>query len=193
MTAATSPMVYIPNQRDRALSLLPSQFRDNKPVIAALMMAIGEGVQTLEDVIFDLMTGLRFDVATGASLEIWGELVGEIRGDLNDSDYRRFIAARILVNRSSGEAEDLIQIAQTITAESTVYLQAFYPAELIVYVFRQSALSDSVAERVAVMMSQVQPIGVKLQVIEAIGGYLGFSDNPNSTPMPVGLLARNIL
>lgn len=190
---STVPLIYIPNQRERALSLLPSQFRDNQPIIAALMYALGEGVQTLEDAIFDLMVGTRFEAATGAVLGIWGDLVGEVRGGLNDNDYRRFIAARILVNRSSGEAEDLILIAQTITAESVVRLEAYYPAELIVYVFRSAAMSDEVVERVAAMMTEARPIGIKLQVIEAISGYLGFLDNPDSTAMPDGLLARNIL
>lgn len=193
MAQTTVPLQYIPDHRTRALTLMPSQFQEERPVLAAFMHALGEGSQTLEDVIFDLMVGTRFDAATGANLDIWGDLVGETRGALRDTDYRRFIAARILANRSSGEGDDLIEIAQLITAESTVWLEAYFPAELIITVFRESPMTDAVVDRVAAMMSEVRGIGIKLQVIEATGGYLGFSENPAASPMPIGFLARNIL
>ena len=192
-TQATIPLIYIPDHKDRALRMMPSQFRNDKPTMEAFVKALAEGVQTLEDIYFDIITGTRLCFATGANLDIWGDLVGEVRGDLNDIDYRRFIEARVLVNKSSGKTDDLIKIAQLITAESTVREQAFFPAEVIIYVFRSSAMSDAVAERVGVTMNDARPAGIKLQVIEAIDGYLGFSDNPDSTPMPIGLLARNIL
>lgn len=192
-TQATIPLILIPDQKERAVSLLPSQFRDDQPVIAALCSAMGEGVQTLEDLIFGLMLGSRLDAAGGALLDIWGDLVGEVRGDLSDNDYRRFVAGRVLANRSTGTPDHLIQIAQIITSDSVVREQAYYPHETIIYVFRSDAMSTAVAGRVAGMMSDSRAAGHKLQVIEYISGYLGFLDNPDQTSMPTGIMGRNIL
>ena len=192
-TQTTIPLVLIPDQKKRAVSLLPSQFRTNQPVIEALAGAMGEGVQTLEDLIFGLMLGSRLDLATGALLDIWGDLVGEVRGDLDDEDYRKFVAARVLTNRSTGVTDDLIAIAQLITSNSVVREQSFYPREVIIYVSRSDPMSDAVSARVAVMMNDARAAGTKLQVIESIPGYLGFSTNPDSVAMPVGIMARNIL
>ena len=195
MTQATNPYVYIPDFADQAVSDLPSQFRgEGKTVNEALMRALGDGVQLLEDSQFGLAVGSRIDVAAGAMLDVWGDLVGEDRGGLADIDYRRFIKARILVNRASGSADDFAEIMAIITAPSTVRVEAYYPAELILYAFRESAMSDAVVARVAAMLTDCKPIGIKLQAIEAIGSYLGFSENPGAPlPMPLGTMARNIL
>lgn len=105
----STALVYQPEQAAKLVQLLRSQDQ-SKPRILALANGIGAGMQLFEDVNFDLLQTLIFETAGGALLDLWGELVGEDRGPLGDSDYRRFIAARILVNRCTATPDELIRI-----------------------------------------------------------------------------------
>jgi hypothetical protein len=115
-------LLYEPDQTERLIKLIRSQDQ-SKPRIRALMQGIGSGLQLFEDVNFDLLCSLVFESATGAMLEMWGGLVGEERAGLGDSDYRRFIAARILVNQCRCTPDELIQICKMATGGTVRLLQ----------------------------------------------------------------------
>jgi hypothetical protein len=195
--------VLEPDHTGIMLARMPSQFR-NKPRMRALIQAIGLGVQTLEEEAFDVLISTTLPVATGESLNQWGVLVGEARGGLSDEDYRVFIEARILVNKTNGSPDELIEIFRLITAPqiSIRYVQ-FPKATFGIWVFRESPMGDRRVLRVANMMRDAKPGGVEMILVEEITGYFGFNNDPGHPGVPedppdavlgfdIGLFSRSI-
>lgn len=153
-----------------ALSRLLSQFR-GKPRFAALIRALVSGVQTLEDDADDLITLRTLDAATGASLDQYGAIVGEQRGALADDDYRRFIRARILINRSRGTPDDLAAILALLFGVDVLDNVSHYEAPPLTIVFEVvdpagSAVSTDVARRIARCVNDARAAAHRVDVIE---------------------------
>lgn len=70
--------------------------------------------QYLEGVLQQLYSERSIDTAIGAQLDVLGRLVGQARDGLNDDTYRRYIRARISVNRSKGRIQDIIRVADLV-------------------------------------------------------------------------------
>lgn len=85
----------------------------NEKFISALTGAM----QSLRDTLQTMLTDRRIDTAIGAQLDVLGKIVGQPRNGLVDADYRRYIRARILTNKSNGRISEVIRIAKLITAE----------------------------------------------------------------------------
>lgn len=95
------------------LSLLISQYAD-KPKIAALLTSYLDRVQTIEDGLLDVYSMvLNIDSAVGAQLDIVGTILNEPRAGAPDFIYRRKLKTKVLVIRSQGTVEDLIEIIRT--------------------------------------------------------------------------------
>lgn len=159
-------LLYEADQTSRLISLLRSQDQ-NKPRILALAKGIGSGLQLFEDVNFDLLESMVFESATGAMLEMWGGLVGEERGALGDADYRRFIMARIMVNRCRCTPDELIQICALITNGKTRLLMVdglevpFYILQSLTPEFPQPPLR----RRIGRTLDAVRPAAVAAHVL----------------------------
>lgn len=186
---ASTDLVYIPDHPDRARRRLLSQDWD-KPRIVALAEALGMGAQAFEDDTFDVLIGRRLEAATGATLDQWGALVGEDRGTLDDTRYRRFIMARVLVNIGDSTVDELITIFEEITAPSVVWYLPMYPAGFKLRAIRKGWLSDVLRRRIRRMMADAKPAGVTMVLIEALEGYFGFEGNEAASGYNVGTLAR---
>jgi hypothetical protein len=187
---ASTGFVYIPDHAARNAARMLSQDRD-KPRMIALAEALGQGAQTLEDVIFDLLVGRRLEAATGAALNAWGEVVGEKRGPLGDEDYRRFIRARILANTCKGTPDELIAVFRLV-CEPVIAVRWFLqaPASYTLQVVRPSFLSTTMRRRIRRIMEDVRPAGVGSELIEAIPGPFGYADTPDVLGYDVGVYAR---
>lgn len=94
----------------RGMSRLIEQYKD-KPRIEAIVCTINDQVQDLETALWRLYTERGIDYAYGIQLDKLGEIVGEERKGQTDEPYRRFIRVRILVNKSDGKFEQLLEIA----------------------------------------------------------------------------------
>jgi hypothetical protein len=79
-------------------------------------------MQRLENTCIDMLTKRSVDTAEGVQLDVLGRIVGQSRLGLSDTDYRRYIRARIATNRSTGKQEELINIARLILNDSTIPL-----------------------------------------------------------------------
>jgi hypothetical protein len=99
-----------------------------KPVVASVLRAICEQFQEIEDMFWDVMTLRTVDVATGAQLKTLGLLVGEPDLGYAEEDYRALIKARIRINRSSGRANDLIEVLGILGTETVEVQDAATPA-----------------------------------------------------------------
>lgn len=129
-------MEHILDHEERALARLLQQFR-GKPRFEGLIAAHASRMQSVEDMLWELLVCDDIDTATGAQLDDLGDLVGQLRGQLPDAHYRVFIRARVLVNLSSGTPDELIAIVEMIMGamgNNAFLLREDYPATVVVVV-----------------------------------------------------------
>jgi hypothetical protein len=96
-----------------ALARFLEQFK-GKPNLEALLTALVDPIQDLEDVTIDVHTGRWLENAEGVQLDHLGDLVGQPRLGFDDDQYRLWIQARVLLNRSNGRGDELLQIADLV-------------------------------------------------------------------------------
>ena len=192
---ATTQISYIPDHAARNVKRLLSQDWD-KPRTCALVAALGDGAQELEDQLFALVIDRQLEVATGALLDQWGGIVGEKRGPLEDRDYRKFVQARIMANTCTGTVDEILAIWKLVTGESEVKYLPMYPAGYKLQCLRDRPMSRPVRRRVRRIMEDVKPAGVAMVLIEAyrapfgFEGELGFVAAPTASGYGVGKLSR---
>lgn len=109
----STALPYISDHASRALGKMAQQFSRTGSV-AGLISVEAARWQTLEDALYAFIAASDLPTAEGAELDVLGALVGQERGGLSDADFRLFIEARILSNRSSGTGEELLAIASLL-------------------------------------------------------------------------------
>lgn len=122
------------------IALLISQFRD-KAKLEILLRAWLEQVQALEDAFWDLYVKRSIDAGEGVMLDVIGRIVGQPRGaNAADAAYRPWLRARVLVNKSKGKPEQLIQIVRVVVDEDPLVFggvpiraEELYPASFVLY------------------------------------------------------------
>lgn len=131
-------ITYFSEHVTTGLSRLLAQFHD-KPNMAAVVTAILQQIQDIEDAADQLLNDFTIDALDGDNLDLIGRIVGQDRMGLVDADYRLWLKARIQINRSSGTAEEIINVLKLITgftAESTFELvEDSYPASFALNVY----------------------------------------------------------
>lgn len=156
----------------------------NRPVLRALAKTLGAVVQWAEDLMFDILVRGLLQNAVGVDLVHWGQLVGELPGNfdpVDDADeYRVFIRARILANRSTGSAPELLRIFQLITEPATQIKQhLLLPAGTVFVVIHDTEYGATMRARIRAIMQTANLGGRTLVLIEALPGYLGHASDPN--------------
>lgn len=185
-----SGLVHIADHGDVGVARLPSRFR--RPVIESFIRSLCSGVQLAEDLAWFMLSDGMLDTAQGAALDQWGELVGEQRLGLADADYRRFIEARMLVNRANpGTPNELLAIWRLVTAPAlSVAYRSPSPCVAWLTVTRGEPLADAVARRVVRTMQDAAPAGRLLRLIETVPGPFGFLTDPDALGYDAGRLSR---
>lgn len=158
---------YIGDHEDRAVKVLTGN-RAKKPETQQLTRALTRSVQSLEDNISDVRSALTLAGATGVWLDRLGRIVGEPRGGLSDAEYRRFISARLQINRSQGERERLIRIAQLMSGASFVQMTSAYPAGYTMLIVTPTFLSESIRTRIRQRMEQATSAGVGVDLSNGV-------------------------
>ena len=107
-----------------ALLNIPEQFK-GKANFAALLTVFMSAIQDLENAAEDVYE-LRFiDSATSAQLDVLGAIVGEARAGLSDADYLIRVRVKVLINLSSGTADEILTILRfsSFNANSFLYIE----------------------------------------------------------------------
>lgn len=191
--SGTTQLLHVPDWPERTANRLRTPWRGEAN--GALLAALGEGAQLHEDIAFDLVAGTTLDGSTGDALDKWGELVGEPRLGLSDSEYRPFIKARMLVNRCDGTTDALLELlAVAAGPDATAYHTTTAPGAVFT-VARSSFLSAASRRRVARLMLSAAPAGRPIVVVEALSGGFGWTDTPDfaTSGYSRGPMARLIL
>lgn len=125
---------------DQALARLAQQYKD-KPLIVGMIEALTDQFQDLDDAAWQLATecylyndaelgggATVYYEAEGEQLDVIGAIIGEPRGALTDDEYRLVLRARTKLNRSSGTAENLIDIFHALLPTALITVQTWPPA-----------------------------------------------------------------
>lgn len=136
-----------------ALSNLTIQFK-NKPNITSITTALMIEANFVEAALQQLQFGRTIYNATGIQLDVLGHIVGQPRAGLVDSDYRRYLLARIRTNRSQGTVEDLIAVSILILGDPNALIACtHWGKSSIIVEIRNTSVTDSVA---AILLSFLQ-------------------------------------
>jgi hypothetical protein len=105
---------------EQGLGLLITQYR-GKPLLKAWASAYLRQVQLLEDAIFDVLIKRMLDKAVGEQLRVIGRIVGEEPNDNDDATFKIMINARIRINRSRGNTDDVLAVLALISATPVLF------------------------------------------------------------------------
>jgi hypothetical protein len=146
----------------QGLALPISQFR-GKPRFIAILTAHLNQIQDIEDAFYDLLTLRLQQGAVGAQVDVLGRIVGQPRLWTDDTEYLRYIGARVKVNRSVGRLEELLQILVLILGGSAVIRsREYYPASAVIEVTDVTVNARIMVEQ---FVRKARAAGVNLQVI----------------------------
>lgn len=175
---------------EQAIARLPGLFQD-LPNWQALITALVGECQELEDVFYDLLVDGILANSKGATLDQYGDLLGEERATLSDEVYRGVLRARIRANRSNGAPEELIKVALLLGALDVTLFEHFPATASVEMVVPDSFdISGSEASRRSSIVERAAAGGVFVRVVEAHAGHFGFAENADARGFDVGKLAR---
>ena len=151
------PLTEILTHAADALSQLARQYQ-NGPQIMAASMGQGTRAQTIETALWQVYSTLGispnaagFTVATGAQLDLFGKLVNQPRGPLNDADYTTLLRATIKLLLCSGTIPDLITIFALmlpLAANGVIVVQEYFPAAIILDLTAAGVINPVVFDQV---------------------------------------------
>lgn len=139
--------------------------------------------------------------AAGSNLDQWGALIGQPRSGLTDEEYRRFISARPMANRSTGTIDELTAILATATgvAYTQTHLEEYFPASYGMDVIVPTAMSAAALSALGRLMEDARCMGIGDSVVVATGDgvatwYFGFLEDthPEREGFGVGTWAVSV-
>lgn len=134
--AGAPALAHVLDHVAQAQARLLTQYKD-KPLFLGLVAALAGRAQVMEDALWQLLTQRSLTTAVGAQLDGIGKIVGLARaavpGGTDDTVYRLWLRAEILVNLSNGTIPDLDAIiALTATPGTVPVIAEVAPAGIVV-------------------------------------------------------------
>lgn len=154
-------LAYVTDHESRAASRLTEQFKD-KAAVVALLKTWAAQVQDIEDSVYQLQLQRGLATATGINLDLLGAIVGQPRGGRNDTQYKLWIAGRVLVNKSRGKTPQIIAIAAKL-CNGPVRLREYPPAAFVIYCDRVIVGNDGV--EIAKLLKIAKAAGVRMHFV----------------------------
>ncbi len=104
-----------------------------KEKIERFLSIIAAPFQEIEDAAWQLFTQRGIDTAVGVQLDRIGKIIGQPRDGRTDEVYRRFLSARIVVNKSGGTVDEILRVAELVLDDEdvTLTLASGGPAQLL--------------------------------------------------------------
>lgn len=107
---------FIPDYKKRLKESTYSWW-SRKGRIGAYIKAVASVFQTIEEDIYGVVFSLPVSQAGGATLDKWGDILGEQRLGLTDPAYRRVLRAKIAFLSASGVAPPILDAISTFTGD----------------------------------------------------------------------------
>jgi len=170
-------LARVDNHVEDGLRLPLAQFR-GLPVFEALLSSLLKQVQEIEDALWDVLVRTQLPLAAGVQLDRLGRIVGQPRQGRGDESYRIWIAARVMVNRSSGLAEQVIAIVEKLVEGKDLELREEPPAAFTIDV--QEPITELDGVEIAKILQRARAAGVRGLLewfSEPIDEVFAFSDD----------------
>ena len=151
-------VTQVSSHTDELLSRVTSQFV-GKENIGKLLKIIGEELDELEEVWFELLTDKSLRTAVGKQLDVVGVILNLTRNGMSDEDYRERLRYQIAINASNGTPDELISLTKVLTNVTTVKLEERFPAEVRLTLggeFPTQAQVNALRDIIPVTVSPVQ-------------------------------------
>lgn len=173
---------------DLALARLLGQFSDStalRQLICSLVSPLDELEAALLDVHYNRWLA---DTTTGVQLDVIGRIIREPRNGLDDATYRRALSTRVLINRSSGKLEELIEIA--LVFEPLIEPIEFREHAPNAITVRPSGTFDADPKALTERLQSARAGGVSLQLLyppgAGVAGAFTLSDTTITTDATKG-------
>lgn len=183
-------ILYYGDHERRLLDRLLSQDRGNE-TWRAFYRGLATGLQRFEDELFGVVMALDLPNATHAALDIWAELVGEVRGGLTDGELRRVVSVKLQIMRCNGTVDEQLRIYRGLIGGGQTRYFPLYPAGYQIQ-GETAPLRPVMRRRTSRLMQSIVPAGVGAHVAEAQPLYFGFSGDVRAVGFGAGPLARQL-
>jgi hypothetical protein len=149
--------------RPLALSRLLAQYRELAN-IPALTGILATEVQELENAIIEVIVSRHILYANDAQLDLLGAIVGERRDGKGNALYRKFIQARVLINRSYGRVKDILAVL--LAVDDSVPTFSELGTAFIRVTYSIPVASAEVRRAIPDLVRQARAAGVGASVIQ---------------------------
>lgn len=182
---STEPRTHILDHVDRGLAVLPSQF-DDPTNLRALMPALLDGVQVIEDHAQLRLRGTSLDNAVGIGLDWWGALLVEPRDDRTDPAYRARLRTKLQQLRSNGEPWRIARVGDELLEATRLELRLL-DDELVLSYAREPGVPDTaLAAEVLADLLRIASVGSCVTVQVRPPGFFGFDGVDGALPWTWG-------
>lgn len=173
------------------LGLLLNQVQD-KPRLRAVACGLLDGMQDVENAIWQLFTERWIDTANGGQLDLLGGLLVFPRAGRLDETYRAFLRARVRVLRSNGSWPALVGVLEAIgvaLADGATTYQADHPAAFVVRL-HDTLPAEVTGADVFEMLEAARAGGVRLTLVAPVASIERTFRCSNANDYLVGPSAR---
>jgi len=106
----------------------PADVEASTQVSKLLQALYTEGIQSLETISCTIITKLLIDQASGTSLDMIGEIIGQPRNNLSDTAYRIYLTGKVAVNNSNGLSDDIYKVWNAFSFATETVIDENFPA-----------------------------------------------------------------
>jgi len=136
-----------------------------KPRIVAILVAVLDQIQRIEDDAWDILELRTIDNADLVRLKVLGKLVGQPRFGFDTEDYRALIKARARANRSQGRALDIVEVCAILIGAAVTDFSMTEGGNATLYVSAFTPLSDTDVAKIRLILPDTRAAGVGLQFL----------------------------
>lgn len=177
-------VVPITDHVQQALDRLMQQYKE-QPRLAAIITALVQQIQDLEDAIYPLDVGRQLATAVGVQLDGLGELIGLKRNGLDDATYRLFLIGTIAKNYSDTTLPTIQTILDLLLDPEVLLIFEKYPAAIAVE-FSGSIREPSLYSLVATLVQGALGAGIRLAYMAVMDDTNPFRFLLEGSPGPQG-------
>lgn len=164
---------YIADHSKRAQDRMPSRLRGR--VVLALLDAMVDELQKLEDEVFDHYVSVPISSARGVVLDRWGAIVNEARYGLSDADYRRIIEAKIIALKAAGRREYVVRMVAGLLDEEMITYSNYIAAYRVNTDAGAAPISAAFERRILRLVALATTAGINATVALGPVGVFRFS------------------
>ncbi len=162
--------------QDSHIDNLPDAFAKSSTSNNYKLLELSDyNVNKFRDTLTQLDNSLDLDNATGALLDMYGELVGQARGQCNDAQYLLLIKTRIGINMSDGTHSSIVKILASLLNCDTSDIQIYDNGTATVKIGNIPTATINEAgfttSQLTQLISALMPTGVTLEAINYSGTF----------------------